>query len=167
VVSVLAIVLAGWTFARQDNRDKETASIQRRLSDIEETRHTWEQQDRAEAEAQKRKAAEREMSAEFKVQFRHKDGAKSYGRLSATNQGPADARDAVLDVWADHGADRIDVTPVQGTGTQSAERLRPNEAVYTDLVFTMGRPSAEHLRYHLDWTDDRGPQSDEGRVPFD
>ena len=145
---------------------EEAVEIQRRLFEIEERRHQWEQEQRAAEAAASLRAETAERTAAMKVRFAYRDSARTWARILATNYGPADASDVVLDVYARKDGKRVEVEPVGGTDYRTAERLRPNESVHVGVAFTMGSPQPEDLRYRLSWVDGRGEQTDEGQVPI-
>lgn len=141
------------------------ADFQRRLVEIEETRHGWEQQERTDEEVRRQRFDQEALTAEMKVRFAYRDSAQTWARILATNGGPAEANDVVLDVYAERNGQTIDVGPVSGEDHRTADQLPPNESVYVGVVFSLGSPLPADLRYRLSWVDGRGPQKDEGQVP--
>jgi len=160
--------------ARQRERDEferrtteEAVEIQRKLFEIEEQRHDWEQEQRA-AEANERLQAEEEAStAAMSIRFAYRDSKKTWARILGTNNGPADATDVNLDIFAEKDGRTVQVEPVAGTDYRTADRLQPSESVHVGVAFTFGSPQPEDLRYRISWVDSRGEQTVGGRVPVD
>lgn len=74
-------------------------ALQRRLLEIEETRHDWERRGRINEEEEERCRLEISRTAAFTVTFAFRDSAKTWARIIARNNGPALARSVRLDVW--------------------------------------------------------------------
>ncbi len=161
IVNAVLALIAIWLGVRSYRQDSKT---QDRLLAIEEDRHAWEQEQREREEEQERIAAEAARSATFQVWLEHRS-QRGTSRLVALNRGPEEAFEVVLDVWGDRGNGREEVGRYGGN-YHEVDRLGPGETAHIDMSFTMGRPSRDDLRYRLDWTDSRGPQTMEGRVPL-
>jgi hypothetical protein len=162
------------TAKRESERDEferrtteEAVDIQRRVFEIEERRHGWEQQERAAEDAERQRLDEEGHTAEMRVRFAFRDSARTWGRILATNYGPADATDVTLDVYAEQNGQTVDVEPVSGTDYRTADVLQRNESVHIGVAFSSGSPQLEDLRYRLSWVDGRGGQTAEGRIPID
>ena len=102
VIAVLAVILSSTQFFADRSRNKardefeerttnEAAETQRRLLDIEEARHLWEREDREAGAAEAQLAEDQANTANVLVRFGFRDSARSWGRVIATNNGPADA----------------------------------------------------------------------------
>lgn len=143
----------------------DAAEVQRRLLAIEEERHAWEVQRGTEEAERARQVEEHSKTAEFDVTFGYRDSGKTWGRVIARNGGPADARDVTLDIWWEQDEGRAQVDRMRGQDYGESESLRPGEAVRIGIAFSFETPALEELRYRLMWTDERGNQDDEGRVP--
>lgn len=146
---------------------EEAVDIQRRIFEIEERRHGWEQQERATEDAERQRLDEEGRTAEMRVRFAFRDSARTWGRILATNYGPADATDVTLDVYAEQNGQTVNVEPVSGTDYRTADRLQRNESVHVGVAFSFESPQLEDLRYRLSWVDGRGEQTAEGRIPVD
>lgn len=175
-IAVIALAISAWSFFHDRNRQKtrdeferrstqEAAEIQRQLLEIEETRHRWEQEQRNAEESTQRRTDEEARTAAFTVRFGYRDSTRTWARIIATNNGPADARDVELEVFAEKGGRRVDIEPIRGEDYLTAERLQPNESVHFGVAFSLAFPSAADLRYRITWMDGRGSQAMEGRVP--
>jgi hypothetical protein len=147
-------------FQRRSN--EEAAETQRRLLQIEETRHSWEQKARGLEESKERETAEDARSATFVVRFGFRDSARGWARIIATNTGPAVARDVELEVWGEREGKRVPVGLIAGEDSRAASELVPGESVHLGIAFTIGFAGAEELRYKVSWDDDRGAQKKEG-----
>jgi hypothetical protein len=181
LIATGALALSTWQFfsdrARSKRRDafekrttEESAETQRKLLEIEETRHRWEQEAREAAASEEARAEEEASAADFTVRFGFRDSARSWGRVIATNNGPADAVDVDLHVF---GADVFDepggwepIDPVFNEDYGLADLLQPSESAHVGVSFGMGGPQPADLRYRILWFDGRGRQQLEGRVPL-
>lgn len=146
----------------------EAVEIERKLLEIEEDRHAHEQATRESEASEASQAEEESKIADLIVRFAYRDSARTWGRVIATNVGPADARTVELELWAERPgtSERVEVEPIRGEDYSTAPRLRPNESVHIGLAFSMGSPAPEDLRYQTYWVDDRSvDQSRIGRVP--
>ncbi len=162
------------TEVREQERDEferrtteEAVVIQRKLFEIEEQRHEWEQEQRAAEAAESERADEDAQTAEMSVRFAYRDSARTWARILATNYGPADATDVALDIYAEQDGGTVEVEPVGGTDYRTADLLQPSESVHVGVAFSFGSPQPEDLRYRLSWVDGRGEQTSDGRVPID
>ena len=111
VVAIVALAAFGLSlrvYFRDKNLGEETADLQRRIVEIEETRLAREEAQlatdeqaarRAEAERTEsnRRAQLAERSANFDLRFSMR--SRDRGRLIATNNGPGDASNVFLEVW--------------------------------------------------------------------
>jgi len=171
---ILGIVQAATTAARENKRDRfekrstdEAVEVQRKLLEIEEQRHAWEQEERTTDAAERQSAGEHAQTAEMVVRFAFRDSARTWARILATNSGPADATDVVLAIHAEREGHTGAVEPIGGTDYGTAERLQASESVHVAVAFTFGSPQPEDLRYRLTWVDGRGDQERQGRVPVE
>lgn len=176
-IALLALSLSTWSWirdrTRQQDRDdfekrstKEAAEIQRQLLEIEETRHGWEQEQRKTEESAQHRADEESRTASFNIRFGFRDSAQTWARIIATNNGPADARNVELDVFAERDGKRVEIDPIRGEDYRTANRLQPNESVHLGTAFSFASPSVADLRYRVTWTDDRGDHTTDGQVPL-
>lgn len=146
---------------RAYSRDK---GVQKRLLAIEEETHAWRREEREAIEAERRALEEETKTADFGVKTRPVDLAAS--QVIAQNRGPAEAFDVALEIWGERDGSRLDAPIFAANSQLQADRLRPAETVHAHLIFGIGQPSRNELRYRLSWTDGRGPQDEEGRVPL-
>jgi hypothetical protein len=179
VIAVLALGLSGWQFFDQRGRNRErdafenrateeAAETQLRLLKIEETRHEWEQEERDAAAADEARAGEEASTADITVRFGFRDSAHSWGRVIATNNGPADALNVELQIFAEDVLGDVvgPVKSISGEYYGMADALQPTESVHIGVSLAMIGFSPEDLRYRITWVDSQGePQSKEGRVP--
>lgn len=165
LVAVAGLGLSLRVYFRDKNLGEETADLQRRMVEIEETRFAREEQQLAAEEEAVRLAEERAHSAEFRPRFAYRDSARSIGRVIARNEGQGDASDVLLEVWGERDGGHQEVSTYGGADYHRAERVQPGESVHYDTVFSLASPQPEDLRYRITWTDGRGEQMRDGRVP--
>lgn len=175
-VALLALGLSIFNFLIGNRREQDRDQFQRRMTEeavetqkqlliIEERRHDWEQQERRMQEEREREVEEGAISSSFSIRSGYRDSAHTWARVIATSEGPANARDVELDVWYEVDNERIEIQTLKGQDHRSAERLAPNESVHVAILFSLASPPTHTLRYRVDWTDGRGPQTREGQVP--
>lgn len=165
VVAVLAFLLSVRAYFRDKRRDDETAELQRRIVKIEEARHEWEREERAADKEAARRAEEQSRAADFRIRFSYRGSKRTTGRIVARNEGQAIATGVLLDVWGERDGVHQEAPTYGGAGYHHADRLQPGESVHYDAHFTMRSPQPADLRYRITWTDGRGEQRREGRVP--
>lgn len=174
IVAIAAFGLSLRVYFRDKNLGEKTAELQRRIVEIEETRLAREEaqlvadneaalrarKERAEAGRRAQRAGR---SANFDLRFTMK--SRDRGRLIATNNGPADASNVLLEVWGERGGGRQEVYPFDGDDTRRADRLQPRESIGYEAIFSLSSPRPEDLRYRLTWVDGNGDQEKLGRAP--
>lgn len=177
LMAIGALILGFYNFVTANRRERERDEFQRRMTEeavetqrqllvIEEQRLGWERQAREAEEGRRRQAEEKVRGATFAIRSSYRDSARTWARVIATNQGPAQARDVFLDVWYDYDGQRREIDTLAGHDQRRAESLAPNESVHVAVVFSLASPPAHNLRYQVRWTDDRGSQVDAGQVPL-
>lgn len=164
VVAVFGFLLAVLVYFRDKDLGDKTADLQQRIVEIEEERHGWEVEERAARETAARLATERAQSADLRITFAYRQSSRSTGRVIARNEGQATATGVLLEIWGEVDGERKQASVIGGAN-HKADRLQKGEAVHIDVPFTFGSPRPEDLRYRVTWTDQRGGQELEGRVP--